>query len=175
MGKSMTQFDMSPNPYVTMPYLQDEKLQEAHGFTNDGYSFGVKSAFGQDPEDPVGDAFFHQRNIRKLQKMIRNEVSIQTNNRFKLEEDQDESDLLVAMRAVYMEYGKYIKKNVAEQIKVLNDKLIEYIMPQLITEIKQYYGYLKDINEPLKPIDRPMNVSNAGRRTLPSVTTTWTR
>ena len=26
-----------------------------------------------------------------------------------------------------------------------------------------------------KPVDRPMNVCNAGRRTLPSVTTTWTR
>ena len=43
----------------------------------------------------------------------------------------------------------------------------------MITEIKQFYGYLKEINEPLKPIDRPINVNNAGRKTLPSLTSVW--
>ena len=43
----------------------------------------------------------------------------------------------------------------------------------MITEIKQTYGYIKEINEPIKPIPRPMNVNNAGRKTLPSITTTY--
>jgi hypothetical protein len=46
-------------------------------------------------------------------------------------------------------------------------------MPDIMTNVKQAYGYLQDISQPLKPIVRPLNVSNAGRKTLPSMTTVW--
>ena len=46
-------------------------------------------------------------------------------------------------------------------------------MPDLMTNIQQAYQYNKFINEPLKPIMRPMNVSHAGRKTLPSISSVW--
>ena len=34
-------------------------------------------------------------------------------------------------------------------------------------------GYLKEINNPIKPMDRPLNVSSAGRKLNPSITSKW--
>ncbi|MEM3062802.1 MAG: hypothetical protein QW303_04575 [Nitrososphaerota archaeon] len=40
----------------------------------------------------------------------------------------------------------------------------------MLSQIKSYFGYLRDINEPRQIMDHPKNVSNAGLRTLPSIT-----
>lgn len=90
-----------------------------------------------------------------------------------LTENQDERDLLVVMKSTFLQYSKNYPDRPVAQVKELNNKLIELIIPGIITNIKQYYGYIKEINEPLKPIPRPINVNNAGRKTLPSVTTIW--
>lgn len=155
--------------------LQHEKSQDHRGYSNGDYKIGLRNVFGRDDysQEPVGEVFFSEQNIKRLQKLIKEEVYTQTQHQFILEEDQDAGDLLIAMRAVYEMNGKFIKSKIVHQVKELNKKLVSYIVPDMITEMKQYYGYIKDINEPLKPIDRPMNVSNAGRRTLPSVTTMW--
>jgi len=115
--------------------------------------------------------YFSDKNIKRLQKKIKQEISRRTNNKYILAVDQEERDLLLVMRAVYLEYGKYIPGQIVRQIKKLNKKVINEIIPGMITELKQYYGYLREINGPLRPIDRPLNVSHAGRKTLPSFTT----
>ena len=73
------------------------------------------------------------------------------------------------MRAVFIEHSRFLPNKIIRQIKELNRLTVEYIVPDMITEIKQTYGYIKEINEPLKPLPRPMNVNNAGRKTLPSL------
>lgn len=160
----------------TYTELQHEKSQEHHQYSGNDYNIGMKNIFGRDDysQEPVGELFFSENNVKRIQKLIKEEVYNQSRHKFILEEDQDPSDLLIAMRAVYQMNGKYLTTKIVHQVKELNRKLISYIVPDMMTEMKQYYGYIKDINEPLKPIDRPMNVSNAGRRTLPSVTSMWT-
>lgn len=69
-----------------------------------------------------------------------------------------------------MEHARFVQKNINEQIAVLNKKTIEMISPDVITEIKQQYSYLKEISEQPTQMDRPMNVNRAGRNTLPSFT-----
>lgn len=123
--------------------------------------------------DEVGKLFFSKENFNRIQKMIKREVLIKTKGVFKLETNQDESDLLVAMRAVYYEHAKFLPNNIIRQVKELNTKLIDYMLPDMITQIKQSYTYIQEINQPLKPIDRPINVNNAGRRTLPSLSSAW--
>lgn len=155
-------------------YSEDahDMYQEAHDFTGSGYLAGMENVFH---DEPVGKLFFSSKNVVRLQKQIKDSIYEKTNHQYKLEEDQSSSDLLVAMRGVYMEQGEYKPTNIVHQVKVLNKKLVDYVVPDMISGIKQHYAYQKDINEPLKPIDRPMNVCNAGRRTLPSITTVWTR
>ena len=35
-----------------------------------------------------------------------------------------------------------------------------------MTNLKQHYGYLKDINNPIEPLAPPINVNHAGRLQL---------
>lgn len=119
--------------------------------------------------EAVGHKFFSSVNVAKIQELIKQRVYADTNHKYELVEDQDANDILVAMRAVYKIYGRYLPMDVNRQVENLNTMLVNYVVPDMITEIKQYYGYLKDINEPIKPIDRPINSSSAGRRTLPSI------
>lgn len=115
--------------------------------------------------------FFSDANIKRIQKLIKKEVYRRTRGEFKLEVDQELRDVIIAMRAVYLEHARFLPGQIVRQVKRLNHKVIDEILPGMITEIKQYYGYLKEINKPLTPIDLPVNVNNAGRRTLPSITT----
>lgn len=118
--------------------------------------------------DPVGREFFSKKNILTLQGKIKTKVYMETNGKVVLEDDQDDSDLLIAMRAMYYQEGRFLPANVMPidyQVKKLNIKVINYIYPDLMTNIKQQYYYIKEINEPIKPIDRPVNVSIKGSKT----------
>jgi len=128
---------------------------------------------GIQEKSELSDLFFSVGNMKRLQKMIKKAVYEKTKGKYKLDTDQEERDLYIFMRAVYMEEGIFIEGQVVRQVKRLNKKVIEEIVPGIITNLKQYYGYLEEINKPITPIDRPMNVSNAGRKTLPSITTTF--
>jgi hypothetical protein len=123
--------------------------------------------------DPLSTMFFSAENIKRIQKKIRNEITNRTNGVFRLDVDQDDAAILLAMRAVFLEEGRFLPTRIIHQVKTLNQHVIDQIIPNMITEIKQEYGYIKEINEPLKPIMRPMNVSAAGRKTLPSITSVW--
>ncbi len=122
-------------------------------------------------EDELTKIFFSHKNMKRLQKAIKKEIYYKTNKKYLLEDDQDENDLTIAMRAVYFKYGKYLPNKIIKQTKILNRHVVDYVVPDMITNIKQYYGYLKDINEPLQPIMLPINVNNGGRKTLPSIST----
>lgn len=117
--------------------------------------------------------FFSDTNMKRLQRMIKKEIFKRTGGEFRLDIDQEQRDLLIAMRAVYFEYGRFLPGQIVRQVKRLNRKVVTEITPGMLTEIRQYYGYLKEINKPLSPIPRPLNVNNSGRRLLPSVTTAW--
>lgn len=171
-SKHNNSFDFGPSSY---PDQFSDIMQDHRQYSGGLFNVGMKRVFGNDDhtDEPVGQVFFSEQNIKRLQKMIKNEIYHKTNKKFILEEDQSDDDLLIAMRAVYQLHGAFINNKIVHQVKDLNKKLVDYVVPDMITQIKQYYGYLKDVNEPLKPIDRPMNVSNAGRKTLPSISTIW--
>jgi len=117
--------------------------------------------------------FFSDKNIKRLQKLIKREIYILTKGVFRVDVDQELRDLFIAMRAVYFEYARFLPGQIVRQTKSLNRKVINEVVPGMLTEIRQYYGYLKEINKPLTPIPRPINVNNAGRLTLPSIFTTF--
>lgn len=125
--------------------------------------------------DPVTELFFSSENMDRVQKMIRREVKFRTNNEYELDVDQDEADLLVSMRAVLFDMygGRFLPFKIKHQVKELNRKVLNYIVPDIVSNMKQEYGYIKEINKPLEPMIRPMNVSSI--RNLPSITTIWTR
>lgn len=137
------------------------------------YNMAPTAIKGIQTESDLSKIFFSDTNFARLQKAIKDEIFTRTKGQFKLEVEQDQKDLFIVMRAVYMEHARFLPGQTVRQVKRLNTKVIEEIVPGMITEIRQYYGYLKEINKPITPINRPLNVSNGGRRSLPSITTTW--
>lgn len=124
-------------------------------------------------ENEVNKLFFSKENIKRIQRLIRSEINERTNGEFKLTVDQDEKELSIVMRGIYLQYAKNLPYRITSQVKTLNKYVINDTVPKMITEIKQYYGYLKEINKPIEPIMRPMNTSNAGRLILPSTSKIW--
>lgn len=72
-----------------------------------------------------------------------------------------------------MEHSRFLPNYTVRQVKRLNKKVVDDALPSLLTNIRQDYGYLKEINKPLSPIPRPINVNSKGRKLLSSVTTTF--
>lgn len=121
----------------------------------------------------LSDMFFSKENVDRIQKKIKSAVKTMSNGKFRMDVDQDELELNLAMRAVFLDYGKNLPNHLVRQVKVLNQQVLDYIMPEVMTNVNQYYGYLKDISQPYKTLPRPMNVNNAGTKTLPSMTSRW--
>lgn len=137
---------------------------------------GINGDSGVANLDPVTIMFFSSENMKRIQKAIRREIERQTNGKYILKVDQDESDILIAMRAILFDQNKGSKfqgNKIKHQVKKLNERTVEYVVPDMISNIEQYYGYIDEISKPIEPPMRPMNVNNAGRRTLSSITTVW--
>ncbi len=121
----------------------------------------------------LSDLFFSDKNITRIQKKMKVEVYNRTKGQYLLEAEQDKTKLSLIMRNMYLEYALNQPKNLVRQVKRLNKLTVDAVVPGMITNIKQYYGYIKDINQPLQPMNRPVNMNSAGRNSLPSFTTTW--
>ena len=122
---------------------------------------------------PLGEVFFSPDNINRLQNKIKKSVFIETKGKYKLQIDQNESDLLIVMRAVYIQDSYNAPYRIIHQVKELNEKVINRILPDMISNIKQNEEYLNVIDKPMDPIPLPVNVNRSGRLSLPSVTTIW--
>lgn len=117
----------------------------------------------------VGKLYFSITNMKRLQKLIRREIYNRSYGKFRLVEDQNVLDLLHPMRAIYKTCAKDLPYKIVKQVKYLNKETVEYIAPDLMTNLIQHYGYLDDIKNPLNPILDPINVNQAGRNQLRGV------
>lgn len=115
----------------------------------------------------LNELFFSPKNIKNIQELTKKEIYYRSKGKFLLTTDQDEDDLLISMRFVYLEYSKFIPCQYEQQIKELNKTVVNYIVPDMITAIKQQHDYLNDISRPLQPNPLPMNV-HFRKQVLPS-------
>lgn len=126
---------------------------------------------GIQSESELSKLFFSDQNIQRIQKMIRRAVTEATKGEFKLDTDQDPKDVFFVMRATYMEYARFLPSGTVRQCKALNRKVVSESISGILTNLRQSHGYLKEINKPLSPIPRPININGKGRKQLPSIST----
>jgi hypothetical protein len=148
--------------------LDDGIPNDPYGVEEDYYAKLIMKEWQACPSE-VASMYFSITNIKRLQKQIRREIYNRSYGKFRLSEDQSLLDLLHPMRAVYKLYSKDLPTKTTHQVKILNKETVQYIAPDMMTNLKQHYGYLDDIKNPINPIQDPINVNHAGRNTLPSV------
>ena len=164
---SVNQNDYKPTNYYWSDYSQSQNNWATENSIQKSLLKGVYQP------TPTGELYFSQENINRIQKIIKYEVFVRTNGKYKLQIDQNESDLLVVMRDIYITCSTNMPYKVVHQVKELNHRTIEKILPDMITMIKQDDEYIKQLDKPIDPIPLPVCVNSKGRLTLPSVTTTF--
>lgn len=118
-------------------------------------------------ETEVSKCFFSRKNINLLQ----NAVIFNVNKKLELDGidykigKQDEKHLHVVMRGIYLQESNNLPCGLGKQIRRLNGKVIDFVIPNIITNVKQYVYYLKDISTPVSTMDRPIAVSSKSNNT----------
>ncbi len=123
---------------------------------------GIKGNF---EKNCVNDLFFSQTNIDALQTGLKNLVANKTQGKHIIG-SQSESELMVIMRAMYLEYGMNLQTNVVEQIRDLNKKVLDFSVPRILVDLEQYDKYIQDASQIHVPMERSTNVSNKGNKIL---------
>ena len=68
------------------------------------------------------------------------------------------------MRVVFINNSGDPNSNVQEQVRYMNGIVIKTAVGQIQTGVSQYMGYIHDIAEPAKPIDRPVSTTTYGNK-----------
>lgn len=113
----------------------------------------------------LNDLFFSNTNMEALQMGMRNMVANATNGE-EIIGLQNEIELKIIMRSIYLQYGKNLDEDVVGQVKDLNKKVLDYCIPKILSEIEQYKNYVRDASNLYTPIQNSENVSNKGSKTL---------
>jgi hypothetical protein len=118
---------------------------------------------------PLSDLFFSNQNIEQLQNEIIDQVYTRSDNKFKISK-QNEVELLVIMRSIFLQYSKNLPYNFEQQVCELNKQVLLEAVPSIMVNIEATLGYERDAGQLHQTIPRPLNVSSAGTRTNRSVT-----
>ena len=113
----------------------------------------------------VSKVFFSIDNIDLLQRGIRNKILNDTDGQINISRQSDD-ELKIIMRSIYFQYGKNSKFNIKEQILDLNTRVLEWSVPEIISNVKQSQKYLQDISTMPVPLERSTLPSKKGTKTL---------
>tara|TARA_B100000795_G_scaffold266291_1_gene249242 strand:- start:2107 stop:2568 length:462 start_codon:yes stop_codon:yes gene_type:complete len=107
--------------------------------------------------------FLSAYNIDYLQKEIKKNVYYKTNKKYNIGK-QSETELKIIMRSMYFQYGKNNDVNISHQVNELNNKVIEWCVGNIITNIKQHEKYKQDINTTPLYQELPQLVTKKGSK-----------
>lgn len=149
----------STNSLASLPGFQHQTQTEVN--------FSGDMLRGNWEHTPLSDAFFNRTNAYRIQKEITKEVYRRSGPKKYQIDDQDVDELKMIMRGMYLQYAKNTPFNIDGQIQELNKMVVDWSVPRIISEIDQYQYYLKDISTLPVPLEKPLNMSSAGTRSLP--------
>jgi len=115
----------------------------------------------------LSNAFFTRMNAERIQQEIKKEVYRASGPKKYVIDDQDVDELKMIMRAMYLQYAKNNTFNIEGQINELNKYVIDWAVPRITSEIDHYHYYLNDISTLPIPLEKPLNMSSAGTKSLP--------
>jgi hypothetical protein len=110
---------------------------------------------GQWDTNQLSDAYFSKENIQHLQNKIREGVLRKSGGAYKIGE-QDCDTLKIVMRSIYLQYSSNLPKDIPEQIKALNQMVLNYCVPQVFSEAQSYLKYITDASTMYTLMDRPV-------------------
>lgn len=89
--------------------------------------------------------FFNDKNIENVNYLLKKEVFEKSQKKYVIA-DQNKKSLLIVMRWIWSMYSRNLDFDIQKQIDSLNKKVVKEIMPGVLSNAEQYFGYLKDVN-----------------------------
>lgn len=126
--------------------------------------------------------FFSKQNIQNIQNIVKSVVHRETNY---VIDDQSVNELLIIMRAIFLEYSlhpKLITENMSKEerselfkkytveVQRLNLIVVNQIVPKIVSQLQQYLDYLRDASEQPVYMDKPVLDSVKGQKQYRSTT-----
>ncbi len=152
-----------PRMERTLEQLQDERAISVDGNESKDYqliekpmnlhaSHNVEMLKGRHEPTMLDYLFFSNKNIQIIQNAIRKKVYDISGH---VISNQSENELLQIMRSIFFLNLPLSFPNITENIKFLNKVTVDKALPKILTNMKQYLIYLKDLQHTPIPIDRP--------------------
>jgi hypothetical protein len=80
---------------------------------------------------------------------------------------QSVDELKIIMRAIYYQYARNLPNDLASQVADLNQKVVDWSAPHILSAVDHYHYYLNDISHMPVPLAQPKSLSSAGTKSLP--------
>lgn len=112
-------------------------------------------------ETPLNILFFSEFNMNLLQRGIRQAFKNKTGIAI---DYQNRDDLYSIMRVVFINNSGDHHSQINQQVKFMNNRVIEIALGQIQTGVSQYISYARDINTTRTLIDQPINTSTTGNK-----------
>ena len=121
-----------------------------------GQSNGFREAMtGNWTQTLLSDTFFSPENIKILQNGIRIGVFQRSNGQYLIGE-QNEDELKIIMRGVFLQNSLNLPNNIKEQVENLNKIVMNYAIPQIYGEAQGYMKYKYDVSTMAIPMEHPI-------------------
>jgi len=153
--------DIGRNPFLFLNYHPKEynkKVQAVLDKDINGDSVDTNT---------LGLVFMSNENVELIQKKLILTILKESNGLILINRQKD-ADLLFIMKYVYNNYSRHLPFKIKEQIRELNNKVVELIKPDLMSNIQQHIDYIKEINKPREINTLPVNTNIAGSNGLSS-------
>lgn len=127
----------------------DIDVKDEYIIRNDNQNTSIKGIVEQ---SALNISFFSPENMKVIQDTIRYNVYKMTNQVIGY---QSENDIYIIMRSILLQYGNFRTNTPLEDIKRLNEMVIEYSVNDISSKVQQQMVYVNDLERLPVPLELP--------------------
>lgn len=105
------------------------------------------------------EKYFSNKNIELVHQNIKKKVYFMTNNKYIID-NQDIITLKTIMRSIFLQYSSMDSEDIDKDINNINIMVIDYCSKNIVSEIKTYFKYKKDVSTLALPLENPVYIQN---------------
>lgn len=130
-------------------------------------SFATDALRGNWEVTELAKHYFSEGNLKALNNAIRKTVYDKSGSKKYVIDDQSADELTIIMRTMYLQYAQNLPYDIPGQVADLNEKVINWSVPHIMSAVDHYNYYLNDISHMPVPLARSVSLSSAGTKSLP--------
>lgn len=127
----------------------------------DNKNYAKEAIAGKLTLNDVSKLYFSEQNIEALHQGIRYRVYVETDGKYTIGRQSDQ-ELKIVMRSIYIQHGKNINSDCVGEVRILNGKVLDWVVPEVLSNLLQYSTYRKDVSTLPVPLERSPNMSSRG-------------